>query len=1075
MENLFNYKWYDGFTSATRNGITFTNNNDGSFTLSGTETSGITANYTIQNLKLTHAQSLDFFKNGAGVYTFSTFDKNSMVNSTPNMRVWYYKDTSSTFQELFNPAFNKETFNVTSDMLNSTFYLEVGIYRSISIKETNFNKTLIPYLYFGEGTGFDLIKWQDLALKNESLRQQFMQYFREGYYSQALALITDNADIDSETVRPEVFNMINTSLTYLQNLYYNSVEVVLSEDEQQFQLMINNFINKKEFSATATYVPYNFVVYNQEIYMCLKATTAGILPTNTDYWLLIGLKGEIGATAIDTTLRYKWDYKITYSVKDVVTYDNILYVAKTRNNNSQPDTNPEDWEIFMKIPRAKIIVSAIEPNPDALVVGGQWWQVNKVYPNKTVTVSDVNNISLTVNDSETAPIESVEAYGNIEQFSTTGAQLFDSNQLKSTTAHGITFANNGDGSFTAKGTATNYPNIRAKIFLRPGTYITSGTQGETKFFVRIFSSETDYLDYNNIPFAINGNEYSVQAYIQVNKGRTASETIWPMINAGPTPKPWEPYTGGKPSPNPEFPQDIKGVGWTPNLLSFKEWHDIIVLNSSKGVTRGTAIWDFSLRYITLTATEEDCYTTFDANDKVYKIPVKPNKGYILTWDAIGDIGKVYIFRNGLSASSVSIDNTIGVLRMTTNADTEFITFRLGVTNAGESCTYTNLMFMEDNNFITEYVDYAEKGKGVMEVTTSGLNLFDASKIPTKSESGVTVTNNGDGSFTITGSGTVTASFGGYYVYSRENAIKFIEYIEKNLGTYSMTNGDVFPYFYWKIGYSTTRVFEINTNTDYTRKISKEIINTFKSNENLKIIIGYHLSNGATIVPGTIKPMLWKNDTPPTVNDWVQFSGIPTCAKAMLSSQLYKIDNYAQDYFHYGDGQWEVIHKIKKVVLDGTIDYDTYNIMTNSKEIRPLGSAYYSMVIPEKIQGAYSDKFRWVESTWKKDEVGIFSNFAGNETNYKYLSFRIPADADPNEYMDAHPTTVLFIPYNNGNDYSVSETIEDFNEGNESAIELSQLNSFLPSTQMSVSSYIAPTQIGLTYSADVDTYMKNNYT
>lgn len=939
------------------------------------------------------------------------------------------------------------------------------------------------------GTGFDLIKWQDLALKNESLRQQFMQYFREGYYSQALALITDNADIDSETVRPEVFNMINTSLTYLQNLYYNSVEVVLSEDEQQFQLMINNFINKKEFSATATYVPYNFVVYNQEIYMCLKATTAGILPTNTDYWLLIGLKGEIGATAIDTTLKYKWDYKITYSVKDVVTYDNILYVAKTRNNNSQPDTNPEDWEIFMKIPRAKIIVSAIEPNPDALVVGGQWWQVNKVYPNKTVTVSDVNNISLTVNDSETAPIESVEAYGNIEQITTTGAQLFDANKLNDYEGVTHTVSNNGE-KITIVGNAN--VNSRCDIrfissenvneFVGKILYVNGEiTNGDSESSVTISSfNGTSYKETRiqsgpgtfNVPYIVPDDSTGLTVILKPKNSTAVFEDV--MISVD-TPKPWEPYTGGKPSPNPEFPQDIKGVGWTPNLLSFKEWHDIIVLNSSKGVIRGTAIWDFSLRYITLTATEEDCYTTFNANNKVYKIPVKPNKGYILTWDAIGDIGKVYIFRNGLSASSVSIDNTIGVLRMTTNADTEFITFRLGVTNAGESCTYTNLMFMEDNNFITEYVDYAEKGKGVMEITTSGLNLFDASKIPTKSESGVTVTNNGDGSFTITGSGTVTASFGGYYVYSRENAIKFIEYIEKNLGTYSMTNGDVFPYFYWKIGYSTTSVFEINTNTNYTRKISKEIINTFKSNENLKIIIGYHLSNGATIVPGTIKPMLWKNDTPPTVNDWVQFSGIPTCAKAMLSSQLYKIDNYAQDYFHYGDGQWEVIHKIKKVVLDGTIDYDTYNIMTNSKEIRPLGSAYYSMVIPAKIQGAYSDKFRWVESTWEKDEVGIFSNFAGNETNYKYLSFRIPADADPNEYMDAHPTTVLFIPYNNGNDYSVSETIEDFNEGNESAIELSQLNSFLPSTQMSVSSYIEPTQIGLTYSADVDTYMKNNYT
>lgn len=934
-----------------------------------------------------------------------------------------------------------------------------------------------------EGTGFDLIKWQDLALKNESLRQQFMQYFREGYYSQALALITDNVDIDSETVRPEVFNMINISLIYLQNLYYNSVEVVLSEDEQQFQLMINNFINKKEFSATATYVPYNFVVYNQEIYMCLKATTVGILPTNTDYWLLIGLKGEIGATAIDITLRYKWDYKITYSVKDVVTYDNILYVAKTRNNNSQPDINPEDWELFMKIPRAKIIVSAIEPNPDALVVGGQWWQVNKVYPNKTVTVSDVNNISLTVNDSETAPIESVEAYGNIEQITTTGAQLFDiPNSIK--TENGIT-AKCENGVITISGTPINQSGhigfIVGTTSISPGIYTLSLDNKIVGIGMSVPSKPIGiiHLTMDTINKDISGvveEEYSGVVYLNVDNTKgPINYTGKPMLNTGSTPKPWEPYTGGKPSPNPEFPQDIKGVGWTPNLLSFKEWHDIIVLNSSKGVTRGTAIWDFSLRYITLTATEEDCYTTFNANDKVYKIPVKPNKGYILTWDAIGDIGKVYIFRNGLSASSVSIDNTIGVLRMTTNADTEFITFRLGVTNAGESCTYTNLMFMEDNNFITEYVDYAEKGKGVMEITTSGLNLFDASKIPTKSESGVTVTNNGDGSFTITGSGTVTASFGGYYVYSRENAIKFIEYIEKNLGTYSMTNGDVFPYFYWKIGYSTTSVFEINTNTNYTRKISKEIINTFKSNENLKIIIGYHLSNGATIVPGTIKPMLWKNDTPPTVNDWVQFSGIPTCAKAMLSSQLYKIDNYAQDYFHYGDGQWEVIHKIKKVVLDGTIDYDTYNIMTNSKEIRPLGSAYYSMVIPAKIQGAYSDKFRWVESTWEKDEVGIFSNFAGNETNYKYLAFRIPADADPNEYMDAHPTTVLFIPYNNGNDYSVSETIEDFNEGNESAIELSQLNSFLSSTQMSVSSYIAPTQIGLTYSADVDTYMKNNYT
>lgn len=33
-----------------------------------------------------------------------------------------------------------------------------------------------------------------------------------------------------------------------------------------------------------------------------------------------------------------------------------------------------------------------------------------------------------------------------------------------------------------------------------------------------------------------------------------------MLNAGSTPLPWEPYTGGKPSPSPDYPQEIESVG-----------------------------------------------------------------------------------------------------------------------------------------------------------------------------------------------------------------------------------------------------------------------------------------------------------------------------------------------------------------------------------------------------------------------------------------------------------------------------------------------------------------------------------
>lgn len=944
------------------------------------------------------------------------------------------------------------------------------------------------------GTSFDIIKWQDLALKNENLRQQFMQYFREGYYSQALALITNNADIDSETVRPEVFNMINTSLTYLQNLYYNSVEVVLSEDEQQFQYMINNFINKKEFSATEIYVPYNFVVYNEQIYMCIKETTAGILPTNTDYWLLIGLKGEIGATAIDTTLRYKWDYKITYSPKDVVTYNNVLYVAKNRNNNSQPDINPEDWEVFMTIPRAKIIVSATEPNPDALVEGGQWWKINEIYSNKTVAINDANNVSLKVDDSETALVKSVEVYGNTEQIVTTGAQLipFPYDTRNIIQSLGITFTVDGLGRISVNGTVTqNFPTyaLSNDFQLPKGVYSKTVATDGLGFMVSRYIRETGAYDIkvaneNDTTFDTTDWDYVTYVY-KVLLQAPGPGTVYnisnfsPMINAGTTLFPFEPWSNQLPSPRPDFPQLIKGVGYSPNLLNFDEWYNTIILENSKGekgIVRGTAIWNLSLNYITLTATDNDCYTTFSAieAENIYKIPVKPNKKYSLTWNAIGDIGKVYLFRNGSNSSFVSIDNTTGILRITTNADTTFVTFRLGVNNTGESCTYTNLMFMEDDNFTTKYIDYADKEKGVLNIDTTGLNLFDASKLPSKTIDGVSLTNNNDGSFTITGSNTLTHDFFYNYTYSREDSLKIIEYIENNLGNYSITSSNVRPYFYWKIYKEGFTSIIINTSSSNTKLITLETINNFKADENLKIAIGYYLQAGATTVPGTIKPMFWKNDNPPISTDWVPFSGIPTSAKVMLSSQLYKIGDYARDYFHYNNGQWEVVHNIKKVVLDGSIEYSTYNIMTNSKEIRPVGSEYYSMIIPSQIQGAYADNFRWVETTWQEDTVGIFSNNVGNETNYKFLSFRIPADADPNEYMDAHPTTVIFIPYNNGVNYSINESIESSNEGNESAIELSQLSSFLPSTQMNVFSYISPSEIGLTYSADVDTYIKNNY-
>ena len=51
---------------------------------------------------------------------------------------------------------------------------------------------------------------------------------------------------------------------------------------------------------------------------------------------------------------------------------------------------------------------------------------------------------------------------------------------------------------------------------------------------------------------------TVQCYIA--SGNYTNKLITPMLNAGSTALPWEPYTGGQPSPSPEYPQELVSAG-----------------------------------------------------------------------------------------------------------------------------------------------------------------------------------------------------------------------------------------------------------------------------------------------------------------------------------------------------------------------------------------------------------------------------------------------------------------------------------------------------------------------------------
>lgn len=146
-------------------------------------------------------------------------------------------------------------------------------------------------------------------------------------------------------------------------------------------------------------------------------------------------------------------------------------------------------------------------------------------------------------------------------------------------------------------------------------------------------------------------------------------------------------------------------------------------------------------------------------------------------------------------------------------------------------------------------EYPQEPKFIGDI---GQNLFDASKLPTKSQGGATVTNNGDGSFTISGSGNLTENFIVVYQYSHEETLKLLKVGKIRL---NQNGDDTTPYALVQlVKTGGTGVWFALNNTITEATITQAMIN----DERCALQIYIYGYNGSTIKPGTIKPILYQD-------------------------------------------------------------------------------------------------------------------------------------------------------------------------------------------------------------------------
>lgn len=194
----------------------------------------------------------------------------------------------------------------------------------------------------------------------------------------------------------------------------------------------------------------------------------------------------------------------------------------------------------------------------------------------TLIKSTESGTEINLTDSSDMNIQELHLFGKSEQKTTKGIQLLNLKDAKGGTGEGVTYTINADGSVARKGTATGYV---GNVWMRGAYY--ENTENKEIFLI-LEAGKTYYIKdvvlvngqvsvtsknkvESNYLVTINENEYpegfkvtGIRNPAQTS-GKTYNDIIYPIIAESSTAVDWEEYTGGQPSPSPDYPKEIASV------------------------------------------------------------------------------------------------------------------------------------------------------------------------------------------------------------------------------------------------------------------------------------------------------------------------------------------------------------------------------------------------------------------------------------------------------------------------------------------------------------------------------------
>lgn len=206
--------------------------------------------------------------------------------------------------------------------------------------------------------------------------------------------------------------------------------------------------------------------------------------------------------------------------------------------------------------------------------------------------------------------------------------------------------------------------------------------------------------------------------------------------------------------------------------------------------------------------------------------------------------------------------------------------------------------------------------------TNGGNLFDSSKLPSKTQGGATVTNNGDGSFTISGSGQLSKQNYSIIYLSHEETLSLIKAGKITFTVEKVTRPSFTVQFRGK-GDKAYFQLALNQENSAYNTITKEMLN----DSELVMVLIINGNSGDTIVGGTVKPILYQEGD----GTWYPYNADST----PLSLTLRALQNGVKDTYENG----VITRRVGYIEFDGSSD-ENWQLQTSNDSSLPNHYQFY---------------------------------------------------------------------------------------------------------------------------------------